>query len=88
MKFTPSGLPSSLPSPPSEAWCMFNLTDQSFFILFTLGTIIILFFILILVIYFFRPTKEEQERYIFLKTSEKLEKLELMEQEVKKVWLP
>jgi len=61
---------------------MFNLIDQPFFILFALGTIIILFFILILVIYFFRPTKEEQERYIFLKTSEKLEKL--MEQEVKK----
>jgi len=61
---------------------MFNLTDQSFFILFALGTTIILFFILILVIYFFRPTKEEQERYIFLKTAEKLEKL--MEQEVKK----
>lgn len=73
-------------SPPSEARYMINLTDQSFFIISVLGTIIIVFFILIFVIYFFRPAKEEQERYVFLKTAKKFEKQleKLMEEELKK----
>lgn len=65
---------------------MINLIEQPFFVLFAFGTIIILFFILILVVYFFHPTKEEQERYVFLKTAKKFEKQleKLMEGEVKK----